>query len=88
MNSVFFIVGYFQRKQKRLGWRIRNDGGLKTLFLVLLVVPVVSVVLVDPVVPVEPVVPVVLVVSVVRVVPVVRDIQAVPVDLVDPDCTR
>lgn len=79
MNSVLFIVGYFQRKQKRLGWRIRNDGGLKTLFLVLLVVPVI---------PVDPVVPVVLVVSVVQVVPVVRDIQAVPVDLVDPDCTR
>lgn len=47
MSSVLFIVGYFQRKQKRLGWRIRNDGGLKTLFLVLLVVPVIPV---DPVV--------------------------------------
>lgn len=47
MNSVLFIVGYFQRKQKRLGWRLRNDGGLETLFLVLLVVPVIPV---DPVV--------------------------------------
>lgn len=44
------LLGIFSESKKRLGWRIKDNGELKTLFPVLLVVPVVSVVPVVPVV--------------------------------------